>query len=48
MDDEFIEAITGIVEVNEFFIRAVFEEYIRLQNNINNLIWWSENERTGR
>ena len=44
MDENMIEAITDIIEANEYFLRSVTEEFVRLNNNIANLLWWNINE----
>ena len=44
MEKEFIEAIAGILEANEYFLRSITEEFVRLNINITTLLYWSVNE----
>jgi hypothetical protein len=40
MNEDFIEAITEMVEAYDFCMRSMLEEFVRFQVNIMNLEWW--------
>lgn len=44
MDEEILEILAEIIEANEFCLRAMFEEMIRFQMNIANLLYMSRME----
>jgi hypothetical protein len=44
MDAAFIEAIAGIIEANEYFIRFIADEMVRYNIKVANLLYWNKND----